>query len=116
MRRLIGVQPDQEAVLASPMPVGVMSSAADADREFEALFLEHYPRLVKTLLRLVGKSGQAEELAADAFYRLHQHRSQHRSEENLAGLALPDRDESWPRCAAGEFTPVAPRRTVATRG
>jgi RNA polymerase sigma-70 factor (ECF subfamily) len=56
-----------------------------SDRDFEALFFEHYPRLVRTLLRLVGKSGQAEELAADAFCRLHQHRSQHRSEENLAG-------------------------------
>jgi RNA polymerase sigma factor (sigma-70 family) len=67
------------------MPVALSRSASDSDREFEALFFEHYPRLVKTLLRLVGKSGQAEELAADAFCRLHQHRSQHRSEDNLAG-------------------------------
>src|SRR5580698_377497 len=66
-------------------PATASGSSLTADREFEALFLEHYPRLVKTLLRLVGKSGQAEELAADAFYRLHQHRSQHRSEENLSG-------------------------------
>jgi RNA polymerase sigma-70 factor (ECF subfamily) len=56
-----------------------------SDREFESLFLEHYPRLVRTLLRLVGKSGQAEELAAEAFCRLHQHRNQHHAEENLAG-------------------------------
>lgn len=66
-----------------------VASGWNADLEFEALFLEHYPRLVKTLLRLVGKSGQAEELAADAFYRLHQHLSQHLSqtgsEDNLAG-------------------------------
>jgi len=56
---------------------------------FEELFLEHYPRLVKTLLRLVGNPGQAEELAADAFYRLHQHRSQRSGpespDENPAG-------------------------------
>ena len=51
------------------------ASGLSADREFERLFLEHYPRLVRTLLRLVGNSGQAEELAADAFYRLHQHRA-----------------------------------------
>ena len=62
-----------------------VASDLTSDREFEELFLEHYPRLVKTLLRLVGNSGQAEELAADAFFRLHQHRSQHRSDENLAG-------------------------------
>ena len=56
-----------------------------SDRVFESLFLEHYPRLVRTLIRLVGNAGQAEELAADAFYRLHQHRVRHASEENLAG-------------------------------
>lgn len=55
------------------------------DRVFEALFLEHYPRLVRTLVRLVGNAGQAEELAADAFYRLHEHRANHGSERNLAG-------------------------------
>ena len=62
-----------------------LTSDSTLGQEFETLFLEHYPRLVKTLIRLVGNSGQAEELAADAFYRLHQHRSQNRSEENLAG-------------------------------
>ena len=62
-----------------------LTSDSTLDHEFEVLFLEHYPRLVKTLIRLVGNSGQAEELAADAFYRLHQHRSQNRSEDNLAG-------------------------------
>ena len=56
-----------------------------SDDVFEDLFLEHYPRLVKTLLRLVGNRGQAEELAADAFCRLHRHRSRHGSGENPAG-------------------------------
>lgn len=56
-----------------------------SDYDFERLFLEHYPKLVRTLLRLVGSAGQAEELAADAFYRLHQHRERHRSDENPAG-------------------------------
>jgi RNA polymerase sigma factor (sigma-70 family) len=36
-------------------------------------------------VRLVENPAQAEELAADAFYRLHQHQTQHLSEENLAG-------------------------------
>lgn len=56
-----------------------------SDHVFESLFLEHYPRLVRTLVRLVGNAGQAEELAADAFYRLHEHRASHGSESNLAG-------------------------------
>jgi RNA polymerase sigma-70 factor, ECF subfamily len=61
----------------------VLSAGPDAG--FEALFLEQYPRLVKTLLRLVGNPAQAEELAADAFYRLHQHRGDRVSDENPAG-------------------------------
>jgi RNA polymerase sigma-70 factor (ECF subfamily) len=73
------VQQSQEAPLLSVAP-GVASNHA-----FEQLFLEHYPRLVKTMLRLLGNPGLAEELAADAFYRLHQHRSQHHSDENPAG-------------------------------
>ncbi|HEX4138158.1 MAG TPA: sigma-70 family RNA polymerase sigma factor [Bryobacteraceae bacterium] len=59
------------------------------DGGFEELFVEHYPRLVKTLLRLVGNPGQAEELAADAFCRLYRYRSQTDAnqslEENPAG-------------------------------
>ncbi len=56
-----------------------------SDCVFERLFLEHYPRLVRTVLRLVGNAGQAEELASDAFYRLHQHRERHGSDKNPAG-------------------------------
>jgi RNA polymerase sigma factor (sigma-70 family) len=53
--------------------------------DFEELFREHYPRLVKTLLRLLGNAGLAEELAADAFYRLHRQGSQQLSEGNPTG-------------------------------
>jgi RNA polymerase sigma-70 factor (ECF subfamily) len=73
------VQQSHEALFLSTQP------ELAADKPFENLFLEHYPRLVKILIRLVGNSGQAEELAADAFCRLHQHRSQYGSEENPAG-------------------------------
>jgi len=51
-------------------------------QSFEDLFAEHYPRLVRTLLRLVGSPAQAEELAAEAFYRLYR---QDRPGENPAG-------------------------------
>ncbi len=55
---------------------GRMSGTRDsgADRVFEDLFTEHYPKLVKTLLRLTGDHGIAEELASEAFCRLHQRR------------------------------------------
>jgi RNA polymerase sigma factor (sigma-70 family) len=77
------VRQSHEALLLSDGP------ELTSDHVFEELFLEHYPRLVKTLLRLVGNSGQAEELAADAFYRLHQHRGERGgpegADENPAG-------------------------------
>jgi RNA polymerase sigma-70 factor (ECF subfamily) len=44
------------------------------DQDFERLFLAHYPRLVRILLRLTGNPAQAEELAADAFYKFYSHR------------------------------------------
>lgn len=67
---------------------GVTTSPAPettADDEFERLFLEHYPRLVQIVIRLVGSSGQAEELASDAFFRFHQHRAKNGSDDNPAG-------------------------------
>ena len=52
------VQPAKEMVLN---PV---------EAEFDALFREHYPRVVAMLARLTGDRGQAEEIAADAFCKL----------------------------------------------
>jgi RNA polymerase sigma-70 factor (ECF subfamily) len=72
----------QQSHEALPLSAGPESGSGHA---FEDLFLEHYPRLVRTLLRLVGDPGQAEELAADAFCRLHQHGSQQQFAENPAG-------------------------------
>jgi DNA-directed RNA polymerase specialized sigma24 family protein len=69
-------------VLLSPRP----PAEPGVDPVFEQLFSEHYPRLVRTLLRLAGDPGRAEELAAEAFYRLYQ-RSPDRvaAEGNAAG-------------------------------
>lgn len=41
-----------------------------ADSEFEALFLEHYPRVLGVLSRVVGNRSQAEELANEVFWKL----------------------------------------------
>jgi RNA polymerase sigma-70 factor (ECF subfamily) len=78
-RRLTGVRPDRPALMSE-------ESAVDfAAADFEQLFLEHYPRLVRILIRLVGNSGQAEELAADAFYRYHRHQAEEGNGSNPAG-------------------------------
>src|SRR5947209_15590607 len=73
-----------EQVLLGAFARNVQHQERTLDHVFEDLFTGHYPRLVKTLLRLVGDPGQAEELAADTFYRLHQNRPPGKP-ENLAG-------------------------------
>ena len=44
--------------------------AGEADSEFEAIFLEHYKRVLGILVRLVGDRAQAEELANEVFWKL----------------------------------------------
>lgn len=40
------------------------------DSEFECLFMEHYERVFRILIRMTGNRGQAEELANEVFWRL----------------------------------------------
>jgi len=58
-----GVQPEELAL-------GAPAAALGANDWFDALFREHYPRIVSLLTRLTGNRGQAEEIAADAFSKL----------------------------------------------
>jgi len=76
-RRLPGVR--RAAIMSEESAVDFPTT------DFEQLFLEHYPRLVRILIRLVGNSGQAEELAADAFYRYHGHQGEDGIGGNPAG-------------------------------
>jgi RNA polymerase sigma-70 factor, ECF subfamily len=57
------VQPDELAIT----PFGAGPRTGDW---FEALFREHYPRIVGLLARLTGDRAQAEEIAADTFSKL----------------------------------------------
>jgi RNA polymerase sigma factor (sigma-70 family) len=77
------VQPSSEEVLQGFGTFGAQDTATQgtAERSFEELFVEHYPRLVKTLIRLTGDRGQSEELAAEAFCKLYKQRPP----ENSAG-------------------------------
>lgn len=52
--------------LALP-PVG---TTGNPDQWLEAIFREHFPRLVGVLTRLTGNRAQAEEIAAEAFSKL----------------------------------------------
>jgi RNA polymerase sigma factor (sigma-70 family) len=48
-------------------------------------FREHYGKLVRILARLIGDAGRAEELAAEAFWKLSMRPALFRPEGNLAG-------------------------------
>jgi RNA polymerase sigma-70 factor (ECF subfamily) len=51
--------------------------AEQAPSGFDALFRAHYRRLARILYRIVGRTDLAEELAAEAFWKLHQRRPAH---------------------------------------
>ena len=72
----------EEALIFGPAD---NAQGSGGDRVFENLFVEHYPRLVRTLLRLIGNPAQAEELAADAFYKLYRQYERESPGENPAG-------------------------------
>lgn len=52
---------------------------------FEAVFCEHYGRIVAVLQRVLGDRAQAEEIASDAFLKLYQQPSAPERYQNLGG-------------------------------
>lgn len=57
--------------------------AETGSADFESLFDACYRRLARVLYRITGDTGRAEEIAAEAFWRLH--RSPPREKSNLEG-------------------------------
>jgi RNA polymerase sigma factor (sigma-70 family) len=61
--------------LLDPLPHTIRPPATDFDKDspqsFEELFIATYPRLVSILRRMLGDCGRAEELANEAFLKLH---------------------------------------------
>jgi RNA polymerase sigma factor (sigma-70 family) len=62
------IEPLPKVTQAMVSPSGVQQ---DSSQSFEELFLSTYPRLVAVLRRMLGDSGRAEELANEAFLKLH---------------------------------------------
>jgi len=60
-----------------------MSVPEETTRDFELLFDSYYGRLARLLYRVAGEPGHAEEIAAEAFWRLHHKPPRDRS--NLEG-------------------------------
>src|SRR5437868_12978336 len=78
------VQPAEEFAL-TPADVPPRGAGRAVGARLEAIFREHYPRIVGLLSRLTGDRAQAEEIAADVFSK-------------LAGrpVLLQDRDDCTP--------------------
>ncbi len=55
------------------------------DAWLEAAFNQHWSRVYGVLYRLVGEHAEAEDLALEAFWRLHKQRPMLESEQNLSG-------------------------------
>ena len=55
-------------------PVNPGTSPEQGTSGFDALFRANYRRLARILYRIVGQTDLAEELAAEAFWKLHQRR------------------------------------------
>ena len=53
--------------------------------DFDSFFIANYPALAKTLYRIVGDTHAAEELASEAFWKLHTRPPS--SRENLIGCS-----------------------------
>jgi len=64
---------------------GLVRESMWSESAFEALFLDHYPRVVGVLVRLVGERTRAEELANDVFWRAYRQHDLVRSEGNVGG-------------------------------
>jgi RNA polymerase sigma-70 factor, ECF subfamily len=57
--------------IAPAMAASDSNSSKISSHAFEELFLATYPRLVAILRRMLGDSGRAEEIANEAFLKLH---------------------------------------------
>ncbi len=56
-----------------------------AEREFERIFIEQWPRVYAVLVRLIGDRDEAEDIALETFWRLHVHPPSSRQTANLGG-------------------------------
>jgi RNA polymerase sigma-70 factor (ECF subfamily) len=112
------VQPAEEIALG---PAGADTSLdSRAGPWFDALFHEHYPRVVGMLARLTGDRAHAEEIAADVFCKLARRPALFQSRDQLTAwawrvatnagldaLRLNSRRRRWEQAAGAESLRVS---------
>src|SRR5262245_41809394 len=77
-----GVQ-SAEGFALTPAEAGAGGGSRAESAWFDAMFRDHYPRVVGMLVRLTGDRGQAEEIAADVFCKLSQQTSLRNDREQM---------------------------------
>jgi RNA polymerase sigma-70 factor (ECF subfamily) len=60
-----------EATGELPLSMASQTAAREPATTFDAIFIEHYPRVVDIIARVVADRSRAEQLAADVFWKLH---------------------------------------------
>ena len=77
------------AVNRTGISIKEISSLKPIDNEgsdqFEAIFLENWPKVYGLLFRLVGDQAEAEDLALESFMRLYRNPPNHHQDQNLGG-------------------------------
>ncbi len=66
------------------VPLVQKTSSPEVATAFDAIFIEHYPRVVAIIARLVADRSRAEQLAADVFWKLYR-RAARKQHPNIGG-------------------------------
>jgi RNA polymerase sigma-70 factor (ECF subfamily) len=70
----------------STKEISILKSIADQGTDqFEAIFLENWPKVYAFLLRLVGDQSEAEDLALETFIRLYRRPPKNQQDLNVGG-------------------------------
>jgi RNA polymerase sigma-70 factor (ECF subfamily) len=74
-----------EATGALPVSLAPETAARRHATAFDAIFIEHYPRVVGIIARVVNDRSRAEQLAADVFWKLYRKALFRPDESNVGG-------------------------------
>ncbi len=73
------------ATRATPANATAEPATSEAERSFQALFLEHWSMIHQLLTRMLGDPAEAEDLALETFLRLYRHPPKTGEGSNLRG-------------------------------
>lgn len=78
-------KPTASVTAKRPRAIASNTHPIETNAAFDAVFLEHWQSVQRALLRLLGDSGDAEDLALETFWRLYQNFSSLGRDFNIGG-------------------------------